>query len=122
VVRLPRIVVVVLVALLSFAFASSADAVCDTSAYWNIASQYHAPGEGHACLSFGPSAGESLLSTFGSWYPTIRGFTATASGSWTFSFLVGYNVRFYLTSAAQKVGVQNNHPETLWVNSQHLDW
>lgn len=106
----------------ALALAASADAVCDNSAYWNIASQYHTPGEGHACFAFGPSGGESLLSTFGGWYPTIRGFSATAGGSWTFSFLVGFKIRFYLTAPSQKVGVQNNHPETLWVNAQHLDW
>jgi hypothetical protein len=101
--------------------APSALAVCDNSAYWNIASQYHSPGEGHACYQFGPSTGETVLSTFDGGYSTIRAFSATAGGSWTDSALIQYNVPYRFFAVSDKIGVQNNHSTTIWVNSKHTD-
>jgi hypothetical protein len=101
--------------------APSASAVCDNGAWWNIASQNHSPGEGHSCNIFGPSTGETVLSTFDGGYSTIRAFCSTAGGSWTQSALIQYNVPFRFFECSPLVGVQNNHPNTIWVNSRHND-
>ena len=101
--------------------AAPAHADCVNSQYWNIDSQYNSPGEGHSCVQFGPYPEECVLSTFGGGYNTIRGFTSTAGGSWTDSALITYNVEWEFYDANDKVGVQNNHSNTIWVNALHHD-
>ena len=103
------------------AAAPSARADCDNSNYWNIASQWHSPGEGHSCDEFHTYASECVLSTFGGGYSTIRAFTSTTGGTWTNSALIDYNVTFEFFEADPKVGIQNNHSNTIWVNSLHND-
>lgn len=101
--------------------APPAQADCVNSQYWNIASQYHSPGEGHSCTEFHTYASECVLSTFGGGYSTIRAFTSTAGGTWTNSALIDYNVTFEFFESDDKIGVQNNHSNTIWVNSLHND-
>jgi hypothetical protein len=111
----------VLIAVACGVAAGSALADCDNSAYWNIASQFHSPSEGHSCAQFGPSTGETVTSTFDGGYSTIRAFSSTNGGSWTDSALIQYNVPFRFFVVSDKIGVQNNHPTTIWVNSEHND-
>jgi hypothetical protein len=73
------------------------------------------------CDQFHTYDTECVLSTFGGGYSTIRAFTSTAGGTWTASALIDYNLQFEFYPADDKVGVQNNHANTIWVNSLHTD-
>jgi hypothetical protein len=93
---------------------------CDTGAYWNVLSRYLGSGVGQSCNTFGPSTGETEVSTFGGGYSTIRGFCSDHNGTWTQSVLLQYNVAWRFFSC-EFVGVYNNHPDLIWVNAHHND-
>lgn len=112
--------VAAMAAVLGVAAPSALAADCDNSTYWNVLSRYLGSGVGKSCNGFGPSTGETEVSTFGGGYSTIRGFCSDANGNWTQSVLLQYNVamRFF---SCEWIGVYNNHPDMIWVNAHHND-
>lgn len=96
---------------------------CDTS-YWNLGCHFYSPQEGYTGTDFCCSADEAVHSTFDT-YTTVKAIMTTAGGTWEDTFILPYNETWYTTvhhAGSDKVGCQNQHTGTMFVNCRHFDW
>ena len=94
---------------------------CDTS-YWNISCRNYDPHTGAKATVFMPSIWDTVYSTFNN-YDTVRVILTTSGGSWLDSADIDYGwaYTFVQTSSTNKVGCQNNHDGTQYINCRHYD-